>query len=79
MNLLRSYIEFKEGVIGHIKSAVTSGDDAVMYSLTYDEVYTTGNLDSIKTVDKVNFAAIVYGATDDALLALLREIKHKIC
>jgi len=77
MNLLRVYIDFKEGVIGHIKAAITKDNEAVMYSLTLDEISVTGAITD-NQAERVNFAAIVYGAEEDTLYELLNDIKEKL-
>lgn len=76
---LAEIIEASEnGVIGHIKAAISSEDCSAMYSLTYDVVSRVGEFDALDRVETVSYAAIVYGLTADVLRAHLIGVKERL-
>ena len=78
MDLIRQIVEKHEGVIGHIKSAISQGDRSAVYSLTYDEIFQAGEYDSIDSIESISFAAIVYGLDELTLESLLVVAKERL-
>ena len=78
MDLIRQIVEKHEGVIGHIKSAISQGEHSAVYSLTYDEIFRVGEYDSIDSVEGISFAAIVYGLDELILESLLVVTKERL-
>ena len=78
MSLINDIVNKHDGVVGHIKAAISEKEKSVMYSLTCDEVFRTGDFDGMDNVEKVAFAAIVYGLDEIVLRSLLVVAKERL-
>ena len=76
MKLIYDIVEKHEGVVGHIKASITDNDYSAMYSLTDTDIFRVGEYDQISKVDKIAFAAIVYGLDEITLRSLLVVAKE---
>ena len=78
MQALAKKVDSHGGIIGHIKSAVSSGEDSYMYSITSDTVQRKGTMPEGAVPDQITFASIVFGMEEDELRESLVEIREKL-
>jgi len=78
MMLIYNIVEKHEGVVGHIKAAISEGEVSAMYSLTSDDVFRVGDYDKLNNVENISFAAIVYGLDEIVLRSLLVVAKERL-